>query len=127
MNFQKFDLSVLILEVIESLELKAKKYQIELVFKDKYNRSLMVYADREKINQVFTNLIGNSFKYGKTGGHTFIRVFELYNQVLVEITDDGIGIEEKNIPRLFERFFRTEKSRSRQIGGSGLEIGRAHV
>src|SRR3546814_9393108 len=67
MNFQKFDLSVLILEVIESLELKAKKYQIELVFKDKYNRSLMVYADREKINKVFTNLIGNYFKYGKKG------------------------------------------------------------
>ncbi len=122
MNFQKFDLSILITEVMESLELKAKMHDITLVFKEKYNRSLTVYADREKINQVLVNLIGNSLKYGKTGGHTYIRIFELYNQVLVEITDDGMGIEERNIPRLFERFFRTEKSRSRQIGGSGLGL-----
>jgi len=122
MNFQKFDLSILIVEVMESLERRAKSYEIALIFKDKYNRSMMVYADREKINQVFVNLISNSIKYGKRGGHTYIRLFELHNQVLIEITDDGMGIEEKNIPRLFERFFRTEKSRSRQIGGSGLGL-----
>jgi two-component system phosphate regulon sensor histidine kinase PhoR len=122
MNFQRFDLSVLILEVMESLEIKAKKKKIDLVFKDKYNRHFMVYADREKIRQVFVNLISNSFKYGKENGHTFIKLFELHNQVLVEVTDDGIGIEEKNISRLFERFFRTDHSRSRNIGGSGLGL-----
>lgn len=122
MNFQQFDLSLLILEIIELLDIKAKKHKIELVFKDKYNRHFMVYADREKIRQVFINLISNSFKYGKENGHTFIKLFELHNQILVEITDNGIGIDEKYIPRLFERFFRTDKSRSRSIGGSGLGL-----
>jgi len=122
MNFQRFDLSILIIEVIDFLEIKAKKNKIELVFKDKYNRHFMVYADREKIRQVFVNLISNSLKYGKENGHTSIKLFELHNQVLVEITDDGIGIDEKNISRLFERFFRTDKSRARSIGGSGLGL-----
>jgi two-component system phosphate regulon sensor histidine kinase PhoR len=122
MNFQRFDLSILIIEVIDFLEIKAKKNKIDLVFKDKYNRHFMVYADREKIRQVFVNLISNSLKYGKENGHTFIKLFELHNQILVEITDDGIGIDEKNLPRLFERFFRTDKSRARSIGGSGLGL-----
>jgi len=81
-----------------------------------------VEADREKIRQVLINLIDNSFKYGKEGGYTSITVFQLHDQYLVEITDDGIGIEEKYLPRLFERFFRTDTSRSRQIGGSGLGL-----
>lgn len=122
MNFQRFDLSLLIFEVIESMEIKAKKHKIELIFKDKYNQHFMVYADREKIRQVFVNLISNSFKYGKENGQTFIKLFELHNQILIEVTDNGIGIEEKYIPRLFERFFRTDKSRSRSIGGSGLGL-----
>jgi two-component system phosphate regulon sensor histidine kinase PhoR len=82
----------------------------------------MVNADREKIRQVLVNLIDNSFKYGKEGGNTSIRLYNLHDQVLVEVTDDGIGIEEKYLPRLFERFFRTDSSRSRQIGGSGLGL-----
>lgn len=122
MNFQRFDLSILILEVMESLEIKAKQRKIDLVFKDKYNRHFMVHADREKIRQVFINLISNSFKYGKENGETSIKLFELHNQVLIEVTDNGIGIEEKHISRLFERFFRTDKSRSRNIGGSGLGL-----
>lgn len=83
---------------------------------------MTVNADREKIRQVLVNLVDNSFKYGKPGGQTDIRVYELFDTVLVEVTDDGIGIEEKNLPRVFERFFRTDKSRSRQIGGSGLGL-----
>lgn len=122
MNFQRFDLSLLIMEVIESLELKAKKHEVKLVFKDKYNRHYMVLADREKIRQVLINLLNNSFKYGRANGHTSIKLFELHKQILVEVTDDGLGIDEKNIPRLFERFFRTDKSRSRRIGGSGLGL-----
>lgn len=122
MNLQRFDLSILILEVMESLEIKAKQRKIDLVFKDKYNRHFMVHADREKIRQVFINLISNSFKYGKENGETSIKLFELHNQVLIEVTDNGIGIEEKHISRLFERFFRTDKSRSRNIGGSGLGL-----
>lgn len=121
-NYQRFDLSVLIKEVMESLELKAEKHEIELIFKHKYNYPIFVNADREKIRQVLVNLISNSLKYGKEKGHTFIKIYELHDQVLVEVTDDGIGIEEKYLPRLFERFFRADKSRSRQIGGSGLGL-----
>jgi len=81
-----------------------------------------VKADRNKIHQVLYNLIDNSLKYGKEGGTTKIKIFPLFEQVLIEITDDGYGIEEKNLSRVFERFFRTDKSRSRDIGGSGLGL-----
>jgi two-component system phosphate regulon sensor histidine kinase PhoR len=121
-NYSKFKINDLIKEVIESLELKAKQHNIKLTYKDKYDESVLVNADREKIRQVLVNLIDNSFKYGKTGGNTAVRLYDMHEQVLVEVTDDGIGIEEKNLPRLFERFFRTDSSRSRQIGGSGLGL-----
>ncbi len=121
-NYDKFDLSDLITEVIDSLELKAKKYKVTMEFKEKYNYVSWVIADREKIRQVLVNLIDNSFKYGKSHGTTSIKTFELHDQILIEITDDGIGIEEKYLTRLFERFYRTDKSRSRQIGGSGLGL-----
>ncbi|MEH6304786.1 ATP-binding protein [Olivibacter sp. CPCC 100613] len=121
-NYQRFDLSMLVKEVMESLELKAEKHDIELIFKPKYSYPIFVNADREKIRQVLVNLISNSIKYGKEKGHTYIKTYELHDQVLLEVTDDGIGIEEKYLPRLFERFFRTDRSRSRQIGGSGLGL-----
>jgi len=121
-NYDRFDLSILISEVIESLELKASKNNITLHFKEKYKYPNWVYADREKIRQVLVNLISNSIKYGKNPGNTSIKTFELHDQILVEITDDGIGIEEKYLPRLFERFYRTDQSRSREIGGSGIGL-----
>ncbi|OAQ39166.1 two-component sensor histidine kinase [Pedobacter psychrophilus] len=121
-NIEKFELTALVKEVMESLELKAKKYKIELVLKDKYDVPTWVKADREKIRQVLVNLIDNSFKYGKEHGHTFISIFSLHDQILTEITDEGIGINEEHLPRLFERFYRTDSSRSRQIGGSGLGL-----
>lgn len=121
-DYEKFDLAELISEVLESLEMKSKEYRINLLFKDKYQFPTLVRADREKVRQVLVNLIDNSFKYGKENGSTAIKTFELHDQVLVEITDDGTGIEEKYLPRLFERFYRTDKSRSRQIGGSGLGL-----
>ena len=121
-NYEKFDITKLIKEVIESIEIEANKHKINLLFKTKYDYPTWVNADREKIRQVLVNLIDNSFKYGKEYGQTFISIFELYDEVLVEVTDNGIGIEEKNLPRLFERFFRTDKSRSREIGGSGLGL-----
>jgi len=121
-NYEKFDLAQLVREVFESMEATAKEYKILLSFKEKYDTVTMVNADREKIRQVLVNLIDNSFKYGKENGITAIKTFVLHDQILVEVTDDGIGVEEKYLPRLFERFFRTEKSRSRQIGGSGLGL-----
>jgi two-component system, OmpR family, phosphate regulon sensor histidine kinase PhoR len=121
-NYTKFKINDLIKEVFESLELKSKQHNIKLTFKQKYDDALFVNADREKIRQVLVNLIDNSFKYGKEGGNTAVSIFTLHDQVLIEVTDDGIGIEEKFLPRLFERFFRTDSSRSRQIGGSGLGL-----
>jgi len=121
-NYQKFDLTVLIKEVLESMEDKARAHHISLLFKEKYHSATVVRADREKIRQVLVNLISNSIKYGKFRGHTYVRVYELFEEVLVEVTDDGMGIEEKNLPRVFERFYRTDKSRSRKIGGSGLGL-----
>ncbi len=121
-NYSKFKINDLIKEVFESMEMKAKQHNIKLIFKQKYDEPIPVNADREKIVQVLVNLIDNSLKYGKDGGSTSISLFELHDQVLVEVTDDGIGIEEKFLPRLFERFFRTDTSRSRQIGGSGLGL-----
>jgi two-component system phosphate regulon sensor histidine kinase PhoR len=121
-NYVKFDLVQLIQEVAESLELKAKQYKVSLIFKEKYHAPTLVWADREKIRQVLVNLTDNSFKYGKANGSTSFKTFSLHDQVLVEITDDGSGIEEKYLPRLFERFYRTDKSRSRIMGGSGLGL-----
>jgi two-component system phosphate regulon sensor histidine kinase PhoR len=121
-NYTKFKINDLIKEVVESLEIKAKQHNIKLIFKQKYDEAIQVTADRQKITQVLVNLIDNSFKYGNEGGNTWITLFDLHEQVLIEVTDDGMGIEEKFLPRLFERFFRTDTSRSRQIGGSGLGL-----
>ncbi|RYE04597.1 MAG: sensor histidine kinase, partial [Sphingobacteriaceae bacterium] len=121
-NPTKFKINELIKEVFESEEIKSKKYQIQLIFKEKYNEPVYVNADRERIRQVLVNLIDNAFKYGKTNGTISVSLFGLHQQVLVEVTDDGSGIDEKNLPRLFERFYRTDSSRSRQIAGSGLGL-----
>lgn len=121
-NYERFDLSVLIQEVIDSMDLKEKKYQIDLAYKDKIGSPVWVWADIDKIRQILVNLVDNAFKYGRQYGKTTIRTYELHNQILVEVTDDGSGIDEKYLPRLFERFYRTDESRSRQIGGSGLGL-----
>ena len=121
-NYERFDLSVLIQEVVESMDLKEKKYQIKLSYKERSSSPVWVRADKEKIRQVLVNLVDNAFKYGSCNGNTTIKTYELHNQILIEVTDDGPGIEEKYLPRLFERFYRTDESRSRQIGGSGLGL-----
>ena len=121
-NYEVFDLALLIKEVADSMEMKSQQYDIQLTFSDKYDHPTKVNADREKIRQVLVNLIDNSFKYGKAQGTTAIKIFELHDQFLVEVTDDGMGIEEKNLTRIFERFYRTDESRSREIGGSGLGL-----
>jgi len=121
-KYSKFKINDLIKEVLESMEMKAKQHDIKLLYKQKYDENVQVTADREKIHQVIVNLVDNSLKYGRTGGLTSVSLFDLHDKVLIEITDDGIGIEEKYLPRLFERFYRTEQSRSRQIGGSGLGL-----
>jgi len=119
---EKFELKKLSQEVLEDLEFIAFKDKISLSLKVGFNSNTTVLADRERIRQVLTNLTTNSIKYGKANGKTEIILFEMDNDILVEITDDGIGIESEHLPRLFERFYRVDKSRSRSSGGTGLGL-----
>jgi two-component system phosphate regulon sensor histidine kinase PhoR len=122
LNIEKFDIIQLIQETKGQLVDKAAKSNIALLFKSKNHGPIYVKADRLKIQQVLINLIDNSIKYGRMNGKTSISVFPLLDQILVEVTDNGYGIEEKNLSRVFERFYRTDSSRSRDIGGSGLGL-----
>jgi len=116
-----------ILELIESVfdlfEMKSAKKNITLTFDREYLEPILVTADKEKIQQVLTNLVVNSIKYGRNKGTTEISVENLIkNKIIVRVTDNGEGIEKVNIPRLFERFYRVDKSGSRKEGGSGLGL-----
>lgn len=118
-----FDLLDIIRETMESLEPKAKRNNIKLKLKKGIDGSkIMVKGDPAKLVQVLTNLIVNSINYGKEGGHTEIRYYDADDSVLVEVADTGIGIRETDLPRVFERFYRVDKSRSRNAGGSGLGL-----
>lgn len=121
-NLEKFDIVELIIDAVDQLIDKAHTQNIEIIADLKNNNPIYVKADKLRIQQVIINLIDNSIKYGKEGGKTKINIYPLLDQILVEVTDNGQGIEEKNLPRVFERFFRTDKSRSRDIGGSGLGL-----
>jgi two-component system phosphate regulon sensor histidine kinase PhoR len=116
-----FDLKNLAEEVMQSLELKASNKNITLAFSRDYTPQY-VNADRSKIAQVLTNLINNSINYGNEYGRTSVRFFEMDELLLIEISDNGPGIDSKHLPRLFERFYRVEKSRTRNEGGSGLGL-----
>ena len=121
LNIEEFDLLELINEVIESLELNAKKKNIRLRLKTN-GRTVRIKADPAKISQVLTNLLVNSINYGKQEGETTISLFDLDENILVEIADNGRGIAAEHLPRLFERFYRVDKGRSRAEGGSGLGL-----
>jgi len=123
LEITKFDIIKLIQNVFDLLEMEASKKDILLLFDMKYSKPIYVLADREKIEQVVINLIMNSVKYGKDKGSTEVSI-ESYNtdKVIIRICDNGEGIETQNIPRLFERFFRVDKSGARSEGGSGLGL-----
>lgn len=123
LNYSRFNIVELVQGVFDLLEMKADKKGIMLMFDMKYIKPIMVFADEEKIQQVVTNLIVNSIKYGKENGTTEVSIEDLVNnKIIVRIKDNGEGIESKNIPRLFERFFRVDKSGARSEGGSGLGL-----
>jgi len=122
LEIKKFDITGLIKEVIEFLEIKAHKKKIKLRLRSDPDKPIFVEGDKERIRQVLINLIDNSIKYGNEEGNTKISLFDMDENFLIEITDNGIGIEAKDIPRLFERFYRVDKSRSREQGGSGLGL-----
>ncbi|MBC7606894.1 MAG: ATP-binding protein [Burkholderiales bacterium] len=119
----KFDIVKLVQNVFDLLEMEASKKDILLLFDMKYNKPIMVEGDREKIEQVVINLIVNSIKYGKEKGSTEVSIESLTeNKIILRITDNGEGIEKQNISRLFERFYRVDKSGARSQGGSGLGL-----
>lgn len=122
MNLNKLELNGLIKETFELLEMKATNRQIKLVLKKTPEKNTFVIADKDRIRQVITNLIVNSIKYGKPEGTTEIRIYDMEENMLVEVADDGIGIPSEHLPRLFERFYRVDKSRTRESGGSGLGL-----
>lgn len=119
LNLTRFNISELTGEVIELLEPKANKKNITLITEKK---NILVHADKDRIRQVLTNLIDNSIKYGNENGMTRISCENGDDMVHIRITDNGIGIQKKDLPRLFERFYRVDKSRSREQGGSGLGL-----
>ena len=120
---ESFNIIELVQNAFDLLEMKAQKKEISLVFDRDYQDSIMVNADRERIQQVLTNLVDNSIKYGKQSGTTEVTINQLSkDRCLVRVTDNGEGIEQEHMGRLFERFYRVDKSGSRAVGGSGLGL-----
>ena len=121
-NTKKIDIVDLSTEILESFELKAKEKNIKLKLDMKSLDPIYVSCDRDKIGQVLTNLINNAINYGNDKGYVKVRFFDFDDNILVEVADNGIGIDKKHLPRLFERFYRVDKSRSRHDGGTGLGL-----
>lgn len=122
LDIQEFSIRELALEVIDDLEMIASEMNISLSLKEGADQNFIVKADKEKIRRVLINLVTNSIKYGKQDGRTKVGFYDMDSYILVEVADNGIGIDEQNLKRVFERFFRADKSRSRTQGGSGLGL-----
>ena len=123
LDVETFDITEIVNNVFELLEMKAAKKKITLALDMDYKKPVMVSADKDRIQQVLTNLVDNSIKYGRQKGTTEVSIENLIkNKVIIRVTDNGEGIEKENISRLFERFYRVDKSGSRKEGGSGLGL-----
>ena len=123
LNIEVFDIIALIKNVFDMFEIRATKKKQTLTFDTDYNIPIMVRADKERIQQVLANLVVNSLKYGSEKGTTEVSIENLIkNKVIIRVTDNGEGIEKSDLPRLFERFYRVDKSGSRKEGGSGLGL-----
>jgi two-component system phosphate regulon sensor histidine kinase PhoR len=121
LDYENFDIISVINEVFEQMELSAKSKNIKLILESNKSHYL-VNADKFRIRQVLINLISNSIKYGKENGITKVTLQNENQKIIVSVADNGIGIEEKHLPRIFERFYRVDKGRSREQGGTGLGL-----
>lgn len=122
MNFEVVNIKELALDVFEEMELKAQDKDINLSFKEGADYPFNVIADRNTIHQVMVNLVTNAIKYNEKGGWVRISFYEMDTNILIEIADNGIGIDKKHLPHLYDRFYRVDKSRTRKYGGSGLGL-----
>lgn len=121
LDIKRFDITQVIRDVIDSFEFKSQEREVNIILQ--HQDPVFVEADKNKIKQVLVNLIENGIKYSKDEeGEVRIKIFDMVDQYLIEVSDHGIGIEEKDIIRVFERFYRTDKARSRQFGGTGLGL-----
>jgi two-component system phosphate regulon sensor histidine kinase PhoR len=119
---EPFDIVALAKDVIDAQELKAKEKKISLELANDPSQKISALADKFRIRQVLVNLIVNSVRYGKENGKTTIRISDTGEKIIVEVADSGIGIPKEHLPRIFERFYRADKSRSREQGGTGLGL-----
>jgi two-component system phosphate regulon sensor histidine kinase PhoR len=118
----RFDLVALVRDVFDFLDHNARASEIKLVLANENYPPHYVNADREQIRQVLVNLVDNSIKYGRAQGRTKVSLYDMGENLLVEVSDNGIGIEDEHLPHLFERFYRVDRHRSRSGGGSGLGL-----
>ena len=122
MNFRENNIVEICEEIVESLELKAKEHNTELSFAKDYDNPISVSCDKDKIGQVVQNLLMNAITYSEKNSKVIIRFTDVESNLLIEIEDNGLGINERHINRLFERFYRVDKSRARNEGGTGLGL-----
>lgn len=122
LNIVKLDLVKMVEEVIEMQQWTAAERKIKIKILDKPEKPIFIKADRKRILEVLTNLTINAIKYGKKKGNVNILFHDMEDNIIVEVSDDGVGIDKKDLPRIFERFFRADKSRSREQGGTGLGL-----
>lgn len=122
LELRSFDIRKLVEEVFEELEIKAAARNVSLIFKEGAQQGFKVKADREKVHQVLLNLVHNAIKYGRNNGYIKLSFYDMERQILIEVADNGAGISKEHLPHLFDRFYRVEKSRSRNAGGTGLGL-----
>jgi two-component system phosphate regulon sensor histidine kinase PhoR len=127
MEIERFDINALVKDVYEQLEVRAKERGISLIIKEGCNKPFWIFGDRYRIRQVVLNLVNNSIKYGKEMGTTTAAYYDMDENILIEIGDNGEGISQEHLPRIFERFYRVDKSRARESGAGGTGLGLAIV